>query len=114
MTHKSKRLTFFLICDFVLFTLSIFLAYELRFSGFIPNIFYESLIKAWLVLTALKFAFFALFGIYKVAWRFVSLNEARKIFIALALSECVFWEFFIFLMTFSTPFQEALSALILF
>ena len=107
MTHKSKRLTFFLICDFILFTLSIFLAYELRFSGFIPNIFYESLIKAWLVLTALKFAFFALFGIYKVAWRFVSLNEARKIFIALALSECVFLEIFYLFDDFFNPFPRS-------
>ncbi len=107
MTHKSKRLTFFLICDFVLFTLSIFLAYELRFSGFIPNIFYESLIKAWLVLTALKFAFFALFGIYKVAWRFVSLNEARKIFIALALSECVFLGIFYLFDDFFNPFPRS-------
>lgn len=107
MTHKSKRLTFFLICDFVLFTLSIFLAYELRFSGFIPNIFYESLIKAWLILTALKFAFFALFGIYKVAWRFVSLNEARKIFIALALSECVFLGIFYLFDDFFNPFPRS-------
>ena len=107
MTHKSKRLTFFLICDFVLFTLSIFLAYELRFSGFIPNIFYESLIKAWLVLTALKFAFFVLFGIYKVAWRFVSLNEARKIFIALALSECVFLGIFYLFDDFFNPFPRS-------
>ena len=107
MTHKSKRLTFFLICDFVLFTLSIFLAYELRFSGFIPNIFYESLIKAWLVLIALKFAFFALFGIYKVAWRFVSLNEARKIFIALALSECVFLGIFYLFDDFFNPFPRS-------
>ena len=107
MTHKSKRLTFFLICDFVLFTLSIFLAYELRFSGFIPNIFYESLIKALLVLTALKFAFFALFGIYKVAWRFVSLNEARKIFIALALSECVFLGIFYLFDDFFNPFPRS-------
>lgn len=107
MTHKSKRLTFFLICDFVLFTLSIFLAYELRFSGFIPNIFYESLIKAWLVLTALKFAFFALFGIYKVAWRFVSLNEARKIFIALALFECVFLGIFYLFDDFFNPFPRS-------
>lgn len=107
MTHKSKRLTFFLICDFILFTLSIFLAYELRFSGFIPNIFYESLIKAWLVLTALKFTFFVLFGIYKVAWRFVSLNEARKIFIALALSECVFLGIFYLFDDFFNPFPRS-------
>lgn len=107
MTHKSKRLTFFLSCDFILFALSIFIAYELRFSGAIPSIFYEGMIKAWLVLMALKFAFFWLFGIYKVAWRFFSLNEARKIFIALAFSEVVFLLLFALFGDFFNPFPRS-------
>lgn len=108
MTHKSKRLTFFLVCDFVLFALSIFLAFELRFSGTIPNIFYEGMLKAGVILMALKFAFFALFGIYKVAWRFVSLNEARKIFIALAFSEVVFLLIFSLFTDFFNPFPRSI------
>lgn len=107
MTHKSKRLAFFLSCDVLLFALAIFLAFELRFSGYIPNIFYEGMIKAGILLIALKFAFFAFFGIYKVAWRFFSLNEARKIFIALALSELVFLLIFALFSDFFNPFPRS-------
>ena len=108
MTHKSKRLTFFLCADVVLFTLSVFLAYELRFSGYIPNIFYESLIKATFLLVLLKLVLFGLFGIYKVAWRFFSLNEARKIFLALACAECVFLGIFYVYDDFFNPFPRSI------
>ncbi len=108
MTHKSKRLAFFLCADIVLFTLSVFLAYELRFSGYIPSIFYESLIKATLLLVLLKLVLFGLFGIYKVAWRFFSLNEARKIFLALACAECVFLGIFYIFDDFFNPFPRSI------
>ena len=108
MTHKSKRLTFFLCADVVLFALSVFLAYELRFSGYIPSIFYESLIKATLLLVFLKLMLFGLFGIYKVAWRFFSLNEARKIFLALACAECVFLGIFYVFDDFFNPFPRSI------
>lgn len=107
MTHKSKRLGFFLGCDVILFALAIFLAFELRFSGFIPNIFYEGMLKAGILLLVLKLMFLALFGIYKVAWRFFSLNEARKIFLALALSELVFLVIFAFFPDFFNPFPRS-------
>ena len=107
MTRKSKRLAFFLCADVVLCSLSVFLAYELRFSGTIPNIFYESLIKAGVLLVALKLAFLGLFGIYKVAWRFFSLNEARKIFAALALAELVFLVLFYAASDFFNPFPRS-------
>lgn len=107
MTHKSKRLTFFLACDIILFALAVFLAFELRFSGIIPNIFYQGMLKAGILLIALKLVFFALCGIYKVAWRFFSLNEARKIFIALALSEFAFLVIFALLPDFFNPFPRS-------
>lgn len=107
MTHKSKRLAFFLSCDIILFALAVFLAFELRFSGVIPNIFYQGMLKAGILLIALKLVFFALCGIYKVAWRFFSLNEARKIFIALALSEFAFLVVFALLPDFFNPFPRS-------
>lgn len=107
MTYKSKRLTFFLACDIILFALAVFLAFELRFSGIIPNIFYQGMLKAGILLIALKLVFFALCGIYKVAWRFFSLNEARKIFIALALSEFAFLVIFALLPDFFNPFPRS-------
>ncbi|WP_270987719.1 UDP-N-acetylglucosamine 4,6-dehydratase (configuration-retaining) [Campylobacter upsaliensis] len=104
---KNKRLIFFLSCDIVLIALSIFLAFELRFSGEIPKSFYMGMIKAGLLLLVLKVAFLFIFRIYKVAWRFFSLGEARKIFFALALAELVFLMIFYFYPSFFNPFPRS-------
>lgn len=105
--YKSKRLIFFLCFDAFLFILSIFLAFSLRFSGEIPSIFYEGMIKAGLILLVLKIAFLFIFRIYKVAWRFFSLNEARKIFFALVLAEICFLLIFYFYDDFFNPFPRS-------
>ncbi|EHN6894161.1 UDP-N-acetylglucosamine 4,6-dehydratase (configuration-retaining) [Campylobacter upsaliensis] len=104
---KNKRLIFFLSCDIVLIALSIFLAFELRFSGEIPKSFYMGMIKAGLLLLVLKIVFLFAFRIYKVAWRFFSLGEARKIFFALALAELVFLMIFYFYPSFFNPFPRS-------
>ncbi|EQA6559530.1 UDP-N-acetylglucosamine 4,6-dehydratase (configuration-retaining) [Campylobacter upsaliensis] len=104
---KNKRLIFFLSCDIVLIALSIFLAFELRFSGEIPKSFYMGMIKAGILLLVLKVAFLFIFRIYKVAWRFFSLGEARKIFFALALAELVFLIIFYFYPSFFNPFPRS-------
>ncbi|NDJ27760.1 polysaccharide biosynthesis protein [Campylobacter sp. MIT 19-121] len=105
--YKSKRLIFFLCCDLILFALSIFLAFELRFSGDIPNIFYAGMFKAGVILLVLKIGLFFTFRIYKVAWRFFSLNEARKIFVALVLAELIFLVIFYFFDDFFNPFPRS-------
>lgn len=105
--YKSKRLLFFLSCDVILFSLSIFLAFSLRFSGDIPRIFYEGMIKAGIIVLILKILFLFAFKIYRVAWRFFSLNEARKIFLALAFAELVFLLIFYFFSDFFNPFPRS-------
>ncbi|EFP3712321.1 UDP-N-acetylglucosamine 4,6-dehydratase, partial [Campylobacter jejuni] len=92
--YKSKRLAFFLISDIVLILLSVYLAFSLRFSGDIPSIFYYGMMVSAIILLVLKLSFLFVFRIYKVAWRFFSLNEARKIFIALLLAEFCFFLIF--------------------
>lgn len=104
---KNKRLIFFLSCDIVLIALSIFLAFELRFSGEISKSFYMGMIKAGILLLVLKIVFLFAFRIYKVAWRFFSLGEARKIFFALALAELVFLIIFYFYPSFFNPFPRS-------
>lgn len=104
---KNKRLIFFLSCDVILIALSIFLAFELRFSGEIPKSFYMGMLKAGILLLVLKVAFLFVFRIYKVAWRFFSLGEARKIFFALALAELVFLMIFYFYPSFFNPFPRS-------
>ncbi|MCC8277855.1 UDP-N-acetylglucosamine 4,6-dehydratase (configuration-retaining) [Campylobacter sp. VicNov18] len=105
--HKSKRLAFFLISDVLLIILSIYLAFSLRFSGDIPSIFYHGMVACGIILLILKLVFLFVFRIYKVAWRFFSLNEARKIFIALILAEIGFLVIFYFFSDFFNPFPRS-------
>lgn len=105
--HISKRLVFFLCCDIFLFSLSFYLSFLLRFSGDIPSIFYEGMVKACFIVLILKIIFLFSFKIYKVAWRFFSLNEARKIFIALAFAEICFLTIFYFYDDFFNPFPRS-------
>ncbi|MCX2683212.1 nucleoside-diphosphate sugar epimerase/dehydratase [Campylobacter sp. MIT 21-1685] len=105
--YKSRRLIFFLICDTVFLSLSFFLAFSLRFSGDIPDIFYQGMLKAGFILLVLKIIFFFVLKIYKVAWRFFSLSEARKIFFALVLAESCFLIIFSFYADFFNPFPRS-------
>ena len=107
MNYKIKRLVFFLSFDFALFALSMWVAFLLRFSGEIPAVFYSGAIKAGILLIILKIALLFVFKIYKVAWRFFSLNEARKIFFALALAELIFLVIFYFFSDFFNPFPRS-------
>lgn len=105
--YKSKRLAFFLTSDIVLILLSVYLAFSLRFSGDIPSIFYHGMMVSAIILLILKLSFLFIFRIYKVAWRFFSLNEARKIFIALLLAEFCFFLIFYFFSDFFNPFPRS-------
>ena len=75
---KNRRTLFFLISDAIIFTLSIYFAFLLRFSGEIPEIFEQGMIYSGVVLVSSKLFLMWLFRIYKVPWRFFGLNEARK------------------------------------
>ncbi|MBF7042481.1 UDP-N-acetylglucosamine 4,6-dehydratase (configuration-retaining) [Campylobacter volucris] len=107
MDYKSKRLGFFLGADILLFVISIFLSFSLRFSADIPNEFYEGMFKSAVVLIFLKIIFLALFRIYQVAWRFFSLNEARKLVLALALAELAFLGIYFLYDDFFNPFPRS-------
>ncbi len=107
MDYKSKRLGFFLGADILLFVISIYLSFSLRFSADIPKEFYEGMFKSAVILILLKIIFLALLRIYQVAWRFFSLNEARKLVIALACAELVFLGIYFLYDDFFNPFPRS-------
>ncbi len=107
LSFKSKRFGFFLCFDIVLIALSLFLSFYLRFDLSIPSYFQPGMIKAFFVLLFLKIFLLYIFGIYRVAWRFFSLNEARKIFIALFLSSLLFTIIFYLFSSFFNPFPRS-------
>ncbi|ANE36316.1 UDP-N-acetylglucosamine C-6 dehydratase [Campylobacter iguaniorum] len=104
---KSRRTAFFLTCDIILFSLSIYFAFLLRFSGEIPDIFVDGMIYSGIVLVSLKIFLMWLFRLYKVPWRFFGLNEARKIFSVTTVSALLFFVLFSFYEDFFNPFPRS-------
>ncbi len=104
---KNRRTIFFLIFDTIIFCLSIYFAFLLRFSGEIPEIFERGMIYGGIILVSSKLVLMWIFRLYKVPWRFFGLNEARKIFLVTILSAGIFYTIFISYDEFFNPFPRS-------
>ncbi|MDR0664037.1 MAG: polysaccharide biosynthesis protein [Helicobacteraceae bacterium] len=94
MSVVTKRLGFFLIFDTVLSFLSFLFAYLLRFNFDIPQPFFEGLWFYFPILWALKIGAFGAFGVYRVPWRFFSLDGLQRLAWAHALAYALFFALF--------------------
>jgi UDP-N-acetyl-D-glucosamine 4,6-dehydratase len=77
-----KRILFFLFADFILSLFTLLVSYGLRFNFEIPEEFISPFFPIFLLLFALKVIFFSYFHIYMIAWRFFSLEDAKKLLLA--------------------------------
>lgn len=77
-----KRLLFFVSVDFILFFISLYFAYALRFDFNIPLHYMSKFFSVFFILVLLKFGSFYLFGIYHMTWRFFGLQDAKQLFFA--------------------------------
>lgn len=75
----AKRVIFFLVSDAVLFTLSLYFAYQLRFDFDIPDLYFDRFWNVLAVLGILKIMLLAWFKIYNVSWRFFGLYDAKRV-----------------------------------
>lgn len=104
---KFKRVTFFLFADILIFAVSIYTAFLLRFSGDIPDDFYKGMIFSGICLVFLKVMFLTFFKIYMVPWRFFGLYEARNIFYSHIFAGLSFVVIFFFLSDIFNPFPRS-------
>jgi len=81
-----KRAIFFIVVDVFISFFTIYLAYFLRFNLEIPNEYYYSLIKLFFLFSFLKVLFLYFFKIYFVSWRFFSLYELKRLFLAISFA----------------------------
>ncbi len=72
---KTKRTIFFVFSDILIFLLSVYFAFLLRFSGDIPDIFISGMIKFAFIMLILELIFAYKSGLYKVPWRFFGLEK---------------------------------------
>ncbi|WP_096023945.1 MULTISPECIES: UDP-N-acetylglucosamine 4,6-dehydratase (configuration-retaining) [Campylobacter] len=104
---KRRRIAFFLLCDVIIFALSIYFAFLLRFSGDIPEIFIPGMVYSGVILIVIKIALLWAFQIYRVPWRFFGLNEARKIVLASLLCAGIFFGIFLSYEELFAPFPRS-------
>ncbi len=90
------RALFFLISDTMIFLLSFFLAYQLRFNFHVPPEYVESFWSLVWFLILFKIVSLFIFKIYFKTWRFFTLNDARTLLTALIIADFVFIFFLAF------------------
>ena len=83
---KLKRAVFFIVGDMVLSLITLFLAYLLRFNFSIPPEYFGKFFEVYFVITASKITVYYLFKQYFVSWRYFSLYEFKRFFIATTLA----------------------------
>lgn len=86
-----NRMLFFLSADFILFFITLYLAYSLRFDFTIPDHYMAKFYIVFFTLTLLKWGSFYLFGIYRMTWRFFGLHDAKQLFYAHILASSAFF-----------------------
>ncbi|NIM17232.1 MAG: hypothetical protein GTO45_34940, partial [Candidatus Aminicenantes bacterium] len=90
---RLKRTIFFLLFDIVLIAFSFFLSFYLRF-GFSYPAKYRGHFLIWLgIIAAIKITTLALFQVYQLNWRFVSIIELGNILKSGLISTAVLYGF---------------------
>ncbi len=102
-----KRIVFFLAADFILSFVTLLLAYGLRFNFEIPEEFISPFLNIFLVLFGLKVLSFSYFNIYMIAWRFFSLEDAKKLLLAHLSAYGVFALIILQYFEFLSPFPRS-------
>lgn len=105
---QLKRVSFFLILDILLSFFTLFLAYNLRFSFEVPFLFYEKITTIFLLIIVLKLVFLNYVKVYKVAWRYFSLNEASKLLKAHIYTYFAFFIIFLLFEDVFSPFARSI------
>lgn len=90
----GKRLLFFLGADFILFFISLRFAYALRFDFAVPPEYMAHFYSVLFTLTILKWGSFYFFGVYRIAWRFFGLHDAKWVLYSHLTAFGVFFVFF--------------------
>ncbi len=105
----TKRVLFFVFTDMIIFTLSFYLSYQLRFNFRVPPQFMASFYHLVLFNVSLKILFMYIFKLYHTSWRFFGLGEIKNLIKAIFSSEIIFT---IFLLLFYQGFFARSIAII--
>jgi UDP-N-acetylglucosamine 4,6-dehydratase len=107
----TKRVIFFLGVDFILFFISLHFAYALRFDFSVPAQYVAQFYSVFFVLTFLKWSSLYLLGVYRLTWRYFSLNNAKQILIAHIIAASLFYLLFFINSNWFLPMPRSVIAI---
>ncbi len=84
-----RRRFFFFILDLLLLSFSMYASFWIRFNGDILSPYKEAIVYYVLLALVIKLPLMALFNVYDISWRFVSLKELTTILKSLGLGSLV-------------------------
>lgn len=109
-----KRALFFFIFDLFISFITLVLAYNLRFNFDIPTHFMNNFLAVFMILTFFKVTALYYFNIYKVAWRFFSLTDAKTLLVAHIVAYSAFVGLFYINPDLFNPFPRSVILIDLF
>ena len=99
------RALFFILADSIIFFVTFFMAYQLRFNFHVPEPYMQSFKTLVIPLILIKITILYLMKFYFISWRFFVLRDALKLFRALFISYLIFW--FYLILFYHGPFPRS-------
>ncbi|MHC1745034.1 MAG: polysaccharide biosynthesis protein [Syntrophobacteraceae bacterium] len=86
---QVKRTLFFILCDSLIIVFSLYFAFLIRFEFAIPSLYESMFVWALPFFLLLKLIIFSLFGLYRITWRYVGVNELYLIYVSSAVAASI-------------------------
>ena len=89
------RQIFIILFYILVFSISYYEAYALRFDGIIPHPYKQTLLKTVGIIVIIRFFTFLYYDLYRGLWRYVSFQDLLNIIRATTISSLIFLAFII-------------------
>jgi len=109
-----KRTVFFLLVDILISLVTLFIAYNLRFNFHVEAQYLDNFFMVFIVIVCLKISAIAYFRIYRISWRFVSLEDAKKLMYAHVVAYSLFVGIYYLMPQVFIPFPRSVLMIDLF
>ena len=103
------RKIFLVILDIIVINLCYYLGFLLKFDWQIPTRYWEMYMKWIIPIVLTKIVVFALFGLYRIMWRYADFKELFRIFMAIVVANVLTAGF---LISMSVGFPRSVMALV--
>jgi FlaA1/EpsC-like NDP-sugar epimerase len=88
-----KRFLFFFLCDILIISFSLFLSFLLRFEFSLPGQYLKMIQIALPLFIVVKLTNFAIFDMYRISWRYISVKDFINIVLAVITSQAILASF---------------------